>query len=366
MAVQQAVMIEANMGHLPDENKWNVDASTMIIEDLGKNGIMCRVVSCAEGDAWEAKLLKNPLTSVRFQSGLDMGLKWMLLDNGIGDFGKMVLIVAVPGMAEGDFFAAEVGGLAFGADNTMTGWIYFSNTRCMKGRPPVIIAPAIDTTTVAVIEAPSRRTVGRPKASASSAISPPPVAVVAAALETPSNAWKHYFLNVFKNDINYYASNYNNIDPKTGERFANVCTIDGESVITREILDDSVWAALAEDNIKIIKNRPSGTEFDNANDASDNFRDKNTGLRECVKNNVNTTNKRLETNLDAAFAAMKAAHPAVTMSAAHWTKAKMGVSRFVHVCKTRYVSSGKGVVGFQRTRFKFDVLDYHTITSIPS
>ncbi len=66
----------------------------------GKNGAMYRIVSCDEADQWEKRLLKNPLTSIRFQRGLDMGLKWMLLDNGIGDFGKMVLILAIPGIPE--------------------------------------------------------------------------------------------------------------------------------------------------------------------------------------------------------------------------------------------------------------------------
>ena len=40
MAVQQAVMVETKMGNLPDCNKWNVDASTMIIEDPGKGSVM--------------------------------------------------------------------------------------------------------------------------------------------------------------------------------------------------------------------------------------------------------------------------------------------------------------------------------------
>ena len=92
----------------------------MIIEDTGKGSVMYRVVSCKEADEWEDKLLKNPLTSNRFQQGLDMALKWMQLGNGIGDFGTMVLIVSTPGMSEGRFFKFVVQGLSFEADSTKT------------------------------------------------------------------------------------------------------------------------------------------------------------------------------------------------------------------------------------------------------
>jgi hypothetical protein len=109
-----------------------------------------------------------------------------------------------------------------------------------------------------------------------------------------------------------------------------------------------VWTALSNANIRVIKNRPSGTAYDNANDAADNFRDKNAGLAFYAKNNINTTNKYLEANMDLAFTSLKTAFPMVTMTAKHWGKIKMGTSRFVYVCKSKYVTSSKAVVGFQR------------------
>jgi len=127
------VAVEAKMGHIPDRYKWNVDASTMIVESTGKGSILYRIVSCKKADNWEDALLKNPLTTIRHQQGLDMGLKWMHLSNGIGDFGCMVLIVAVPGMPEGRFYYAKVQGLCFGEDSTKYGYVYFAKTRCMKG-----------------------------------------------------------------------------------------------------------------------------------------------------------------------------------------------------------------------------------------
>ena len=88
------------MGPIPDDCKWNVDGSTMIIEHDGKGAVMYRIVSCDEADDWEKKLHKDPLTSIRFQEGLDIALKWMQLQNGVGDFGPMCLIISVKGIPE--------------------------------------------------------------------------------------------------------------------------------------------------------------------------------------------------------------------------------------------------------------------------
>jgi hypothetical protein len=191
-AVQQAVMVETKMGHLPDWCKYNVDASTMIIEGQGDGSDMYRVVSCAEADAWETKLLQDPLTSIRFQAGLDMGLKWMFLANGNGDFGRMVLLISVPGMPEGRFYYAQVQGLVFGEDSTKVGSVYFAKSRCMKGLP--------DNDRQAVADDQNGT----------------------------CNGWSHYFQGPFLEDIKHYADAYDTINPATGVRFENVCTIDGE------------------------------------------------------------------------------------------------------------------------------------------
>ena len=90
----------------------------MIIEDIGKGANMYRVLSCAEAAKHEDSMLKGPLTSIRWQTGLDLGLTVMFLDNGNGDFGRMCLIIAVPGMPEGRFFFARVKGLVFGDDSS--------------------------------------------------------------------------------------------------------------------------------------------------------------------------------------------------------------------------------------------------------
>jgi hypothetical protein len=101
--------------------------------------------------------------------------------------------------------------------------------------------------------------------------------------------------------------------------------------------------------IEVIKNRASGTQFDNALDASDNFRDKNTGLKYCVSNAIDTTNTFLERGLNDAFAQMRAAFPSATMTTEHQRKAIGGCSRFVYVCRQKYVTPQKQIVGFRRT-----------------
>ena len=67
MAVQMACMKEAYLGGLPDRNKFNADASTMIFTAAGTGAkmyrvvkdekISARVVSCSEGNRLEKEQL---------------------------------------------------------------------------------------------------------------------------------------------------------------------------------------------------------------------------------------------------------------------------------------------------------------------
>lgn len=91
------------------------------------------------------------------------------MDNDIGDFGRMCLTIAVPGMPEDWFFFAKVKGLVYGEDSSKYGCVYFSRTRCMKGLP------------------------GKEKETLDDDY-------------RPINAWTHYFINVFRNDRDKNAS----------------------------------------------------------------------------------------------------------------------------------------------------------------
>ena len=300
------------MGHIPDRYKWNVDASTMIVESTGKGSILYRIVSCKKADNWEDALLKNPLTTIRHQQGLYMGLKWMHRSNGIGDFGCMVLIVAVPGMPEGRFYYAKVQGLCFGEDSTKYGYVYFAQTRCMKGLP------------------------GSDKA-------------ITDEQNRPCNPWSHYFKNPFRDEIKRYADAYGEINPATGLVYESVCVIDGENCVNRELLDPEVFRCLDDARIQILKGRPSASEYDNSNDSSDNFRDKNAGLRKVTTECTDTSNLLLDRNLTEAFRQMRLAYPCVTMTKEHERKVIKGGENFVYVCGGHYVTKQKGLVGFQRT-----------------
>jgi hypothetical protein len=311
LAVQMAVMVEYIFGHLPSECKWNVDASTMIIEDDGKGATMYRVVTSGEADEYEALKLKDPLTSTRFQTGLDMGLKTMCLGNANGDFGTMVLIIAVPNLPPGRFYRAKVQGLVYGSDQSKYGHVYFAATRCMTGLPEDITA-TVDSQ-------------GR-----------------------PCNGWSDYFINIFSEDIKYYSDAYDTINPETGERFENASIIDGERCVDQHLLNPAVFEKLDRYKITMAKGRPSGTKLDNSLDQCTNFRDKNIGLAHCVKHGINTHNDRLYAELTEAFKGMRAAYPENTMSAAHEKKAIEGSMRYVYVCKGKWVTGAKLVHGFER------------------
>jgi hypothetical protein len=314
MAVQQALMVHGLCGQLPPQHVWNIDASTMIIEDSGKGGQNYRVVSCHEADTWEAKLLKDPLTTTRFQSGLDMAMKWMHAGNGTGDFGRMILIISVPGIPVGSFYFADIQGLVFGPNSTLFGGLYLVASRCMPGLPD---------STISVTDEASR----------------------------PVNPWNHYYTDVLIPDITHYNDSYNIINPVTGERYGTVVSQDGEACVTRELMSPVVFTKLDVAHIDVMKNRPSGTAFDNPLDASDNFRDKNAGLKHCVTKNIDTSNDFLEQKLREAFAGMRLQFPENTMSAAHQKKAIDGAARFVWVCRSQYVNSQKQIVGFRRSGY---------------
>ena len=81
MAIQQAVAIEASMGHLPDACKFNVDATSMIAAPDGTGVTQYRIVSEAEANEFEEKELKNVFASINYQESMGIILKWMQLQN---------------------------------------------------------------------------------------------------------------------------------------------------------------------------------------------------------------------------------------------------------------------------------------------
>lgn len=404
MAVQQACMKECYLGVLPDIGKFNVDASTGISHNNGAGAAMYRVVSCRQGDyieaeeyaaaARKASLLKDPITSIRFQDSLNIFLKWMQLNGGEGDFGQVCLIVAVPGMPEGSYHFQRIAGLTNGTDSTVTGALYFAPTRCMKGKKSTsrTQATALVTTssedsdndmapttqarvgTTAAAHRGSRRESDsdnedghsdgdnqefedweereQPEvgAAAQAQLGPEALATIGRDSSLPANGWNHYFRYILVPDIlKLQDSTFNNgILDEDNQRFGSCCSIDGEATINCELLEPSVYELFAEHDINVIKNRPSCTQFDNACDASDNFRDKNTGLRELAKKNVDTTCKSLQHNLKAAFTSLRAAFPQVTMSVTQQNKAETAIMRFVYMGKQKYVTAIKARIGAER------------------
>lgn len=81
--------------------------------------------------AGKSMKLEVPLTSIRYQQDLNVFIKWNQLQNGSGDFGPVILIVAVAGLKPGEFYCAKVRGVCNGIDKTAPGLVYFAATRCM-------------------------------------------------------------------------------------------------------------------------------------------------------------------------------------------------------------------------------------------
>ena len=98
----------------------------------------------------------------------------------------------------------------------------------------------------------------------------------------------------------------------------------------------------------MIKNRPSCTEMDNDCDASDNFRDKNAGLKDLAKKNVNTTNVTLLFHIRKAFKSAKETYPSINMSASQISKLEDAIMRFVYMSKMKWVTAIKARTGAER------------------
>ena len=88
--------------------------------------------------------------------------------------------------------------------------------------------------------------------------------------------------------------------------------------------------------------------MDNACDASDNFRDKNAGLKDLAKKNVNTTNVTLLFHIRKAFKSAKETYPSINMSASQISKLEDAIMRFVYMSKMKWVTAIKARTGAER------------------
>jgi hypothetical protein len=107
-------LLLAYCGHLLAEQKWNADATTIIVSESLTGSLVCAILDVA---------------SSTIPDNLNILVKWFGLNNAGGESGPLVLVFAVPFMEEGTFFATQVLSLASTSAIGEKGWVYFSKTR---------------------------------------------------------------------------------------------------------------------------------------------------------------------------------------------------------------------------------------------
>ena len=112
-------LLLAYSGNLSAENKWNADATTIIVSESLSGSLVCAL---SDDDS-------TPVSSSTIPDNLNILVKWFGLNNAAGESGPLVLIFAVPSMTEGTFFSTEVVCLASTAYIGEKGRIYCSKTR---------------------------------------------------------------------------------------------------------------------------------------------------------------------------------------------------------------------------------------------
>lgn len=113
-------LLLAYCSHLLAEQKWNADATTIIVSESLTGSLVCAILDGAE---------KTPVASSEIPDNLNILVKWFGLNNAGGESGPLVLVFAVPSMEEGTFYATQVLSLASTSAIGEKGWVYFSKTR---------------------------------------------------------------------------------------------------------------------------------------------------------------------------------------------------------------------------------------------
>ena len=113
-------LLLAYSGHLPAENKWNADATTIVVGESLSGSLKCAILDGTE---------KTPVASSTIPDNLNILVKWFGLNNAGSESGPLVLVFAAPSMTEGTYFSAEVPALASTSFIDETGVIFFSKTR---------------------------------------------------------------------------------------------------------------------------------------------------------------------------------------------------------------------------------------------
>ena len=105
---------------LRTEQKWNADATTIVVSETETGSYACVIKDDDNTD---------PVSYPALPDNLNLLVKWFDLNNARGETGPLVLIFAAPSMEEDTFFATQV--LCMGSTSAIgeKGWVYFARTR---------------------------------------------------------------------------------------------------------------------------------------------------------------------------------------------------------------------------------------------
>lgn len=283
VAYRQACCLMAFASELTAEYKWNADATTILVEEVG-TGSYCVIVRDKDDH--------SPVTSSQRNNGLGILIKWMHLCNAAGEAGPLVCIISLDSLPANKFFVRKVKALSNCTSVGAYGWLYICNSKAGN-----------------------------------------------------DGLWKHWFINVVVQTLRLGAEAHNHLDCN-GKPMRPFLNTDGEAIIMNQAFDDEVIKEFADAEIDYMKGAPSGTSQHQPADVSSNFRDVKTGMRTVIKEKVNTYNKTLHDNLQTYFREFGQEYPTITVSQSFKTKAIVGLEKLSYVLKGKYFTADKMIKGF--------------------
>ena len=295
----------AYSAHLHAECKWNADATTIIVSEKGTGSYVCAIKD-EDNHA--------PVASSSIPDNLNLLVKWFGLSNAGGESGPLVLIIAVPSMAEDTFFAAQITCMQSTTTCGEKGWLYISQTR--GGCYSMWVHYYLNVT----------------------------VPMITLSNEThehkvSSSCQSRTALLIFRFIDNTYIIIMQNID---GSPMRNYYSQDGEAEILIPAMDEEVQAAFEGANTDFIKGPPSATGIHQAWDRSTNFRDTKTGMETVTKNGTDTSNPTLARNIRRAITQLRVEFPV-----ANEAKIIAAIETLCYVQKNGYVTSRKHREGYK-------------------
>jgi transposase len=270
---------------LPAPFKWNCDATTLVVENINNNGLVCYMPG--------SEHIKK-LDSASVTSELSLLMKWVLMCSASGLSSRIVLVINIPTMPPDTFYVSEIEGLGVsGVGGGETGRLYFCQKRTGN-----------------------------------------------AAL------WQDWFKEVVIPTLRF-CREHNKLVGSDGEPLRMFLNTDGEAAILTEAFDRSILDAFQGLKVDYLKNGPSVTSVLQPCDVSPVFRDVRTGLDQVRKKGAITRNDVLAESIRGAIRGLMSEFSEVRMGDRS-TKIVKACEDFVYVLHGKYYNCQKLCEGFEK------------------